>query len=330
MKHEFKIWSKSNPGAIKNICPNLGLREWYDLNSDEKQKIWKHFSNKSWFTISAHIYHVVNALNDKYKRKSFGERILEHGGPHLYEGQYPYHNQKFFNNCCLEEALKDFLNIFLYQNQDVVYELLSIYAMFCIDFTTLDNIDKAKNKQEQDNIKNNAFKKIDDFKDDFNDLFEQFNLNVVLTRQGIVFRQDSKITDEIYQPVLTYLSGKKWNSVNRDLSDAFTEFQKKTPQGYSACITHSVSSVQAFLQILVSGETGKGEINQLIAKARSENKIPTDLFTEKIFKDIESILMAERQKTGNPHPKKEYANEKNAKLLLNLVMIFMQHCILDD
>ena len=37
--------------------------------------------------------------------------------------------------------------------------------------------------------------------------------------------------------------------------------------------------------------------------------------------------MSERQLKGTPHPSKEYATEKNARLLLNLVMVFLQHCI---
>jgi len=83
----------------------------------------------------------------------------------------------------------------------------------------------------------------------------------------------------------------------------------------------------SLLQISVNGEIGKGDISQLIPKAQKEGLIPNDSFTKKIFENIESILMRERQKTSNAHPKKEYANEKNARLILNLVMIFLQHCI---
>jgi len=37
--------------------------------------------------------------------------------------------------------------------------------------------------------------------------------------------------------------------------------------------------------------------------------------------------MQKRQEVGDPHPKKEYANEGTAKLVMNLSMIFIQHCI---
>ncbi|MFZ5341410.1 MAG: hypothetical protein ACOZBL_02380 [Patescibacteria group bacterium] len=34
-----------------------------------------------------------------------------------------------------------------------------------------------------------------------------------------------------------------------------------------------------------------------------------------------------RQVTGHSHPKQEYSDEKTAKFVLNLVMIFIHHCI---
>ena len=42
---------------------------------------------------------------------------------------------------------------------------------------------------------------------------------------------------------------------------------------------------------------------------------------------MESIFARERQETSNAHPMKEYATEKNTRLILNLAMIFFQHCI---
>lgn len=167
----------------------------------------------------------------------------------------------------------------------------------------------------------------DDFKEDFNDIFGQFGINVVLSRNGFIPRQDKKITREIYQPVLDFLVSPKWEEANRDLRDAFFKYREGTPQGYSNCITNAVSGLQAFLQILVCGETGKGKISTLIPKAQDEKLIPDDSFSKKIFRDIQSVLMQERQTKGDPHPKEEYGTEKHARLVLNLVMIFLQHCI---
>ncbi len=55
--------------------------------------------------------------------------------------------------------------------------------------------------------------------------------------------------------------------------------------------------------------------------------IPNDDFTKEAFDKIESFLMKERQHSGDAHPRKEFANEKNAKLVLDLAMVFIHHCI---
>lgn len=318
------MWSTNNPDALEKICPDLGMRDWDELDQEEKQKIWSHFFNKGWFNKSNHVFYTIQALNEIYKRKSYGQRLLDHGGPHF---EVKYDGQKYFKPCCLDNTLSDFEEIFMEEYQDVVYELLSLYVFQCIDISSIQNINEADEENRKNEIINRAHEKADQFSNDFNDIFEQFGLNVILTRNGIVFRQDDKITKEIYVPVLSYLSGKKFIPVNRDLSDAFKKFQEKTPQGYSSCITHAISALQGFLQILVHNKIGSGDIDQLIAIAQKKSIIPSDPFTTKIFKDIQSILMQKRQSSGDPHPKKEYANEQSAKLLLNLVMIFMQHCI---
>lgn len=323
MKSLFKLWSSNNPDAAINICPDLGMREWNDLSSDEKRKIWAHFFNKGWFNKSNLVFYTIKNLNERYKRKSYGERLLNHGGPHFITGRY-------FKPCCLETTLNDFEDIFLHENQDVVYEMLSLYVLSSIDISSIQNIDESDDENIKEEILYRAYRIADKFADDFNDIFEQFSLNVVLTRNGIVFRQDKKITEEIFVPVLSYLSGKKWSPVNRDLSDAFRKFQEKTPQGYSGCITHAISALQGFLQIMVHDKTGKGDLSNLIPEAQKSKVIPSDAFSTKIFKDIQSVLMQKRQESGDPHPKKEYANERSAKLVINLIMIFIQHCIIKE
>jgi hypothetical protein len=112
------------------------------------------------------------------------------------------------------------------------------------------------------------------------------------------------------------------------LANAFSEYQKKTPLGYSNSVTNTVTSIQAFLQILCSGKTGTGDISKLIVQAQTKGLIPNDAFTKIIFKNLEAILMQERQDKGIAHPPKEYATEKNARLVINLAMVFFQHCII--
>lgn len=83
------------------------------------------------------------------------------------------------------------------------------------------------------------------------------------------------------------------------------------------------------MQVLVYGETGKGDLVKLIKEATVRKLIPSDRFSVDMFNIIGSTLMEQRQKTGDPHPKKEYANERTAIFVINLVMIFMQHSIND-
>jgi hypothetical protein len=205
--------------------------------------------------------------------------------------------------------------------------MLSVYADSLINKHFLKSIKTDNPALTNDDYKKKAYKDFDLFTTDFNDIFEQYSLDVMITRSGIIFRQDSRITDEIYVPVLTYLANKKWIVVNREISDAFKKFQDKTPQGYSSAITLIISALQGFLQILVSNKIGKGEIDQLIERAIKNNLIPNDSFSKNIFKGINSILMEIRQKSGDPHPKKEYANEKTAILVMNLFMVFIQHAL---
>jgi hypothetical protein len=68
--------------------------------------------------------------------------------------------------------------------------------------------------------------------------------------------------------------------VNRDLGDAFKDYRLKTEQGYSSCVTHTISSLQAYLQILVNKKIGKGDISSLILEARKSGLIQNDKFTE--------------------------------------------------
>ena len=212
-------------------------------------------------------------------------------------------------------------------------ELLSAYSKILFLESKSDVYVSKKEKETEESFKKRKidaeYKMFDNFASRINDVFEQFGINYHITRSGFVPRQDKKITKEIYEPVLGFLSDPHWKAVNKDLQDAFSQFQKKSPKAYSSSITHTVSALQAFLQILVHGKTGKGDIKELIPKAQAQQKIPNDLFSTKIFKDINSVLMSERQTKGDPHPKKEYATQKHALLVLNLTMIFLQHCIQD-
>lgn len=335
----FKLWSDLNPKAKKELKPDFGFRNWNSLKQDEKYKIWKYLEfyffdkeikteydpigyKKAYYRFygkensdekerkQKRIYYSIMTLNRKYKAKSYATDFLE--------------NETLNSACC------DFYEIFVTEDENVVMELLSLYSKVLM----LERADETINRKEdeieeeyQNRLQNWKWEDFDKFCEDSNGVFADFGINLYLTRQGFMPRQEEKIVREIYEPVLSYLSHPRWKEVSGLFSDSFNEYRKNTPQGYSNCVTNTVSAIQAFLQIVVNGKTGKGEISKLIPEAQKKNLIPNDFFTQRIFANMESILARQRQETGIAHPKKEYASEKNARIILNLAMIFCQHSI---
>lgn len=329
---KFKLWSELNPETKKELKPDLGLRSWNSLSNDEKYKIWKYlewyFFDKNIKTYRGsqyyeffgeysekeqkkkRIFYSIMDLNHKYKVKSYAKNFLE--------------------NITLNSACHDFYEIFISQSENVVMELLSLYCRVFISERAEMKIPKEEGESEEEyqkRLEDWRWEEFDKFREVLNEVFADFGINLYLTRQGFMPRQEEKIIKEIYEPVLNYLSHQKWREVSKILSDAFDEYRKNTPQGYSNCVTNVVAAVQAFLQIVVYGKTGKGKISELIPIAQKKKLIPDDFFTQKIFDNLESIFARQRQETSIAHPKKQYANEKNARLMLNLAMVFLQHCI---
>lgn len=162
------------------------------------------------------------------------------------------------------------------------------------------------------------------FAKNVNEVFNDFSLNLYLTRQAFIPKQDTKIIQDIYLPVLSFLSSPKWEKVNNHFRDAFKSYANKD---YSDSIASTVSAVQAYLQILVNGEVGKGNISLLISKALKASLIPDDSISKQVFNNIESIFAVERQEKSNAHPRIKEADEATARVLINLSMVFIQHCM---
>lgn len=335
----FKLWSQSNPKAKKELKPDFGFRNWNSLNKGEKHKTWKFLESyffdrqkrtryvrgggrEAYYEFNEkensdekerkqqRIYISIMVLNRKYKAKSYARYFLENG--------------------TLNSACSDFYEIYMEQDEHVVMELLSLYSKVLISERADRIINRKDDEIEQEyqkRLQNWKWEDFDEFCADLNEVFTDFGIDLYLTRLGFTPRQEEKIVREIYEPVLSYLSHPRWKEVNGLFSDSFNEYRKNTPQGYSNSVTVTVSAIQAFLQIVVNGETGKGEISKLIPEAQKKDLIPNDFFTQKIFTNIESIFARQRQETGIAHPKKEYASEENARIILNLAMIFCQHCI---
>lgn len=334
----FKLWSEQNEEAKSLFKPNLGLRSWDDLSQIDKGVIWEHMRQHFFdktpglgsTTYSGHsearymfygheyilkntIINTISALIGRHKSLNLAPKFL----------RYPSEN-----NAC-----EEFYSIFIKRPGDVVLELLSTYYQQLFSF--LYNNRKTSNAQSptesledyEGTIAGYTQGNVNPFIEDLNDISDQFRLNITLTPQGFLPKQDSKIMENIVIPAMDCLAGAKWQKVNESLRDALHEFEKNTNLGYSQCVTSTVSAIQAFLQITIHGDIGTGNISQLITEAQKRNLIPSDAFTKTVFRNIESILAIERQSTGTAHPKLEYATQKNAKLLLNLAMVFFQHCL---
>lgn len=335
----FRLWSENSSEAKNLLSPDLGLRIWDSLSEQEKYRIWKYLE----------IYFFD--ANPKWSHNTYGgtEKYFEFFAPNEHDktqrieiainGMYHSYKAKNYTPKYLETgdnfaACTDFYSIFTTEEGHVVLELLSFYCLAMIrerkgKFYSTHGLEEDKNEYKEEAL-SWEMEGFNDFRNLLNDVFTSFGLNVHLTENGFVPRQEEKITKDIYEPVIKCLANPKWVEVNKLLADAFLKYRENNPSGFSTCVTHTVSAIQAFLQITVTGKTGTGEISKLIVQAQKEKLIPSDMFTKEIFKNIESIIMRERQETGDPHPKKEYATEKNAKLVLNLAMVFFQHCLVGN
>lgn len=334
----FKLWSELDNDAYKNLKPDFGYRNWKILSRDEKNLIWKylegHFFNsaikESWDpefgqTIEYYEFPGPNSeMREEVVTISI-ERIMQ-----LYKTKNFARN--FFTSRTSVAACFDFYNIFINEEQDAVYELISLYSKALIsvreknffytesDYNSQSEFLLAKEKWQWEDF--------DLFAIDLNSIFGDFGIDLYLTRNGFIPKQEKLIIKEIYEPVIKSLGDPKWKKVNELLSDSFLKYRENTSHGYSTCVTHTVAAVEAFLQIVVKGKTGEGEFAGLISEGQKKGLIPNDMFTRDIFKTLISILMKERKETGDAHVKKLYATEKNAKMVLNLAVIFIQHCIL--
>lgn len=294
----FKLWSESHPESKKRINPDLGIRSWDELSRQEKDAVMEYFQAKGWMkandrSISAAVRHLM----EEYKKEVYCPAALatdrarnrdDFRGPDLYHYDFQ------------ESARRDFIEVW-HRGKDVVYDMLSAYAQ---DLSQRDS---------------NNFKK---FCACFNDIFRQFCLDVLITEDGLMPFQAEEITEEVYVPVFKLLNDAKWKPVNDELSGAFENFRKGS---YETCITKLNNVVQAFLQILVHGKVGKGDISKLIPEAQKQGLIPTSPFTAKFVDVIEGHLGRERAQKSDSHPKQEEASAADAKFLMNLVMVVLQY-----
>jgi len=228
-----------------------------------------------------------------------------------------------------EAAYKDFKRIFLDQmSEALVFRMLTKFAKGFIDYFDYGRAQKAKENAEIDEYIEKAFKKFDRLAGCLNHIFEQFAVNAVLTRQELIPRQDEKITNQIHVPVLQMLSNPQWEPVSRDLSQMFEEYRSGD---YPETITKAHGVIQRFLQILVGkeGKNGRGEVGKLFSQAKAEKLIPINRFTEPIINVFQGFISSERATNSTAKPALKKASAQDALLVINVVMVLLQHCLTD-
>jgi hypothetical protein len=227
----------------------------------------------------------------------------------------------------MKAALLDFQHIFLQEKLDaMVFRMLSKFANNYIDRYNLGLAEKEEDENKRKEYIIYAFERFDPLANCLNHIFEQFSVNQIVTRNGFVPRQDEKITKEIYIPTLKVLTDPKWKSVNTDLAKMFEDYRS---ENYPEVITKAHAVVQRFLQILVGeeGKNSKGELAVLFKKAKNEGFISVNRFVEPVITAIQGFIPSERATNSTAKPAIKEATPSDALLMMNVVMILLQHCL---
>lgn len=318
---KFLLYGQDDPQVEKTIQPHLAIRRWGDLTTTEKETALRELRNKGWLTDhSSNILETIEYLNHQFLRQCPGKTL--HRTP-------PQRDYRGYDNSLQrkEVAFSDFQNIFLNDESDsMVFRMLTSFAYSYIEHSYLEHAEQAESEEKRDAYVAAAFKQFDALANCLNHIFEQFAVNVLLTRSALVPRQDERITEEVYIPTLKILADPKWKTVSSDLTDMFEDYRE---ENYPETITKAHRAVQRFLQVLVGeeGKSGKGEMSKLFEKAKREGIIPTNRFTEPIIGVFQSFITSERATNSTAKPTLKDATFSDALLVMNVVMVFLQYCL---
>lgn len=318
---KFLLYGQNDPNIEGAIQPTLALRQWEDLSDVEKQTALQEIENCGWFgPYSEEILQTIEFLNYKFLRKCPGKNL------HAIK---PKNDPRAlsYDSDRMDAALRDFKYIFLHEESDaLVFLMLSRFVESYIDGFSYQRAAESRKKKERKEYIDSAFSKFDSLANCLNHIFEQFAVNQMVTRNGFVPRQDSKIMDEIYTPTLAVLADPKWEPVSINLAKMFEDYREKN---YAEAITKAHSAVQRFFQILVGeeGKNSKGEVGVLFKKAKDAGIISTNRFIEPIVVAIQGFIPSERATNSTAKPAIKEATAADALLMMNVVMILLQHCL---
>ena len=307
---EFQLY-----GRTESIQPKLTFRGWTNLSSAEKQTALQCLKNRRWIVqYSAEILQTMSGLNAEFLRLCPGKTLHK---------IIPTNENESARQ---EAARSDFETILLNEkSEELILRMLSRFAYSHIDALELKRAAKTEDANQRAAIVAAAFRNFDRLANCLNDIFEQFCINQVVTRNGFIPRQDEKVSSQIYRPTLEALSDPKWKDVSDDLAKMFDDYRNSD---YAEVITKAHSSLQRFLQILVGeGKNGRGELAKLFGAAKRDGKIPVNRFTEPLVAVIEGFVPSERATKSTAKPALHEAKSPDALLVMNLVIVFMQFCL---
>lgn len=317
---QYQVYGENNETIRQNIQPSLALRQWADLSREEKVIALEELKRSSWLNdYNKEVLQTIDYLNYKFLRICPGKRL------HKIQPESDYHG--YGNESArMEAAIKDFEDIFVNSDSSsLVLVMLSKFAQSHIDTYKYGLAVKSKNKKEGQKYTSEAFYNFDRLSNCLNLIFEQFYIDQLSTRGGLIPRQDQLITDRIYVPTMQALSDPKWQEVSQDLSEMFEDFRERN---YPETITKAHRAVQRFLQILTNeGKNGKGEVGKLFSKAKKEGLIPVNNFSEPIVNVLQSYIPSERATNSTAKPAVKEASPQDALLMMNVVIVFLQHCL---
>lgn len=318
---KFILFGDNDPEIQKSLQPTLKLREWSELKSSEKEIIYQQLVNDGWVRLGAGgIALTIEYLNHHYLMLCPGKYL--HKCPPVRDryGNMNVDDRQFAAN-------KDFREILLSAPSALVLVMLSKYAECHISHHLCDLAKREVNESKRQKLIGDAYENFDPFANCLNHIFEQFFINIIATRTGFIPRQDEKITKNIYKPVMQILSVPKWQTVNDALSDMFNDYNERN---FPETITKAHSVIQRFLQIVVEGEegkNGKGEVGKLFNAAKERGLIPVDRFSEPIINVFQSFIVSERATNSTAKPAMKETTSSAALLVMNVVMVFLQHCL---
>ena len=204
--------------------------------------------------------------------------------------------------------------------------MLSLFAKEHISDWCLHAAQEKKDSEERAGLINQAFDEFDRLANSLNQIFEQFNINVLVTRGGFIPGRMTGLTERSisrhskYCPTQNGIrSATIWRICSMTIKSRVIRrpSQKRTVQ------------YNVFLQILVGneGKNGKGELGILFARARKEGVISENQFTREIVKVFQGFISSKRAKNSTAKPALRPASSSDALLVMNVVMVFLQHCL---